>query len=652
MGYLNKKILNYNLTNLIGEGGMAYVYEGVHERLEKKVAVKVLNPMLSANAQIRARFENEAKIMSSLEHANIVKVIDYCDQEGTLAIIMELLEGRDLSDTIKANGAIDVNIAIPLFINILDAFIYAHNKGIVHRDIKPANIYIERDGQVKILDFGIAKLFGTGLDKTSTGTQIGTPIYMSPEQVKGERSIDHRSDIYSLGVTFYFMLKGKAPYNSDTESNYNIFNKIVNEPLPELIEYPELNEIIKKAVAKDRNDRFQDVDSFKLALEQIYNGDGDSILKNNRPKEIAKKQDKMFDEAAKLVVNFQQGSASFLQRKLKIGYNRAYRIVDQLETAGFIGPFDGTKAREVLVKDMAQLETKLSGAPLSETIKKPRLFVDQNLNINLWGILFFLLFGIILFIYIRYEQISDEKITLAMNQADSIRIADSLHVADSIAANTMRLSNSSENPVNDNDLITLFNISRTSLGSDFVNENDDSIIAEIAEYKIVGKQYYAIGSENYLLAAMGIKNPNDAHMSNGSMNIGLFQYEGDRWNRIDLVKNVDIQNENGLYGELEKIEEFGQKNICISVYGGYSAPGIQLEQRCVIGVVNNSLKVIYSEEKSMNDKGYDGLEDKETRISFKKSETGYYELKEEKYSKKRLSKTNIKVFNEMKMKYN
>ena len=289
MEYLNKKILNYTLTNLIGEGGMAYVYEGVHERLEKKVAVKVLNPMLSANAQIRARFENEAKIMSSLEHANIVKVIDYCDQEGTLAIIMELLEGRDLSDTIKANGAIDVNIAIPLFINILDAFIYAHIKGIVHRDIKPGNIFIEKGNRVKILDFGIAKLFGTGLDKTSTGTQMGTPIYMSPEQVKGEKSIDHRSDIYSLGVTFYFMLKGKAPYNSDTESSFEIFNKIVFEPLPELIEYPELNEIIKKAVAKDRNHRFQDVDSFKLALEQIYNGDGELISKKNRPPEIPKK---------------------------------------------------------------------------------------------------------------------------------------------------------------------------------------------------------------------------------------------------------------------------------------------------------------------------------------------------------------------------
>ena len=277
MEYLNKKILNYNLTNLIGEGGMAYVYEGVHVRLGSKVAIKILNPILSANTQIRARFENEAAIMASLKHPNIVKILDDYNQDGMLAIVMELLEGKDLNETIKSSGALDINKSVSIFLNVLDAFIYAHNKGIVHRDIKPANIYIGRDGQVKILDFGIAKLFGTGLDKTSTGTQIGTPIYMSPEQVKGERSIDHRSDIYSLGVTFYFMLKGKAPYNSDTESNYNIFIKIVNEPLPELIEYPELNEIIKKAVAKDRNDRFQDVDSFKLALEQLYKVDNPRI---------------------------------------------------------------------------------------------------------------------------------------------------------------------------------------------------------------------------------------------------------------------------------------------------------------------------------------------------------------------------------------
>ena len=182
-----------------------------------------------------------------------------------------------------------------------------------------------------------------------------------------------------------------------------------------------------------------------------------------------------------------------------------------------------------------------------------------------------------------------------------------------------------------------------------MNENDPSIKPE---FKIVGKQYYTIGSDNYLLAAMGITNPNDFHMSSGSMNIGLFQYEGDRWNRIDLVKNVAIPSGFGGYGELENIEVFGSKNICVIVCGGYMAQGNMEEQRVVVGVVDNSLKIIYSAQKSMNDEGAGGTEDKETRISFKKSEAGYYELKEEKYSKKRLTKTNVKVFNETKLKYN
>ena len=138
------------------------------------------------------------------------------------------------------------------------------------------------------------------------------------------------------------------------------------------------------------------------------------------------------------------------------------------------------------------------------------------------------------------------------------------------------------------------------------------------EYKIVGKQYYTIGTESYLLAAMGITNPNDFHMSSGSMNIGLFQYEGDRWNRIDLVKNVAIPSGFGGHGELENIEVFGPKNICVSVSGGYMAQGNIEEQRVVVGVVDNSLKVIYSGQKSMNDEGAGGTEDKETRISFKK----------------------------------
>lgn len=239
------------------------------------------------------------------------------------------------------------------------------------------------------------------------------------------------------------------------------------------------------------------------------------------------------------------------------------------------------------------------------------------------------------------QKLKEAEAALAKAKADKEK-------ADSIASNTLKLETSSEHSVNDNDLIKLFNISRTSLGSDFVNETEPS---RKPEFKIVGKQYYSIGTENYLLAAMGITNPNDFHMSSGSMNIGLFQYEGDRWNRIDVVKNVAIPSGFGGYGELEKFEVFGPKNICVSVSGGYMAQGNMEEQRCIIGVVDNALKVIYSGEKSFNDEGAEGTQDKETRISFKKSESGFYEMKEEKYSKKRLSKTTLKVFNEKTSKY-
>lgn len=266
MEYLNTKILNYRLTRFIGEGGMASVYEGTHEKLGTKVAIKILNPVLTANKQIRQRFENEAKMMASLNHPNIIKVLDYDELPDKLAIVMELLEGHDLKSFILKKGVLKPEQVIPFFVKILDAFQYAHSKGIIHRDIKPSNIFIDEDNQIKVLDFGIAKIFGAGDDFTSTGAQLGTPTYMSPEQVKAEKNIDQRTDIYSLGVTLFFLLNGKPPYDSSTQSNFEIFNKIVYEPIPDLKGYPEINAIIKTAVAKDRNQRFPDARAFKQAL--------------------------------------------------------------------------------------------------------------------------------------------------------------------------------------------------------------------------------------------------------------------------------------------------------------------------------------------------------------------------------------------------
>jgi serine/threonine protein kinase len=175
-----------------------------------------------------------------------------------------------------------------LFSQTLSAFQYAHEKGIVQRDIKPSNIFILPNGHVKILDFGIAKLFGQGNDMTQTGTQMGTPIYMSPEQVKADKSIDHRSDIYSLGVTMFFAINGKPPYNSDTDSQFDIFTKIVYEGLPEFLIPNKFKDVVLEACSKNREDRFQScldyLESFKRINTKNAGDNNKTIVNEDRGK--------------------------------------------------------------------------------------------------------------------------------------------------------------------------------------------------------------------------------------------------------------------------------------------------------------------------------------------------------------------------------
>ena len=265
---INTTIGKYKITRLIGEGGMASVYEAEHEMLGTKVAIKVLNPILSANAQIKERFRNEAKLMASLDHPNITRVLDFDEQPQQLSIVMDFLAGSDLNQKIKRTGPLSDQEIQEVFSQTLSAFQYAHEKGIVHRDIKPSNIFILPDGRVKILDFGIAKLFGQSNEMTQTGTQMGTPIYMSPEQVKADKTIDQRSDIYSLGITMFFVINGKPPYNSETDSQFDIFTKIVFEALPDNSDRNTYNNLIKKACAKNRKDRFENCKEFLSFLTE------------------------------------------------------------------------------------------------------------------------------------------------------------------------------------------------------------------------------------------------------------------------------------------------------------------------------------------------------------------------------------------------
>jgi len=285
---IGTRILNYEIKSLIGEGGMGAVYMAEHLQVNRKVAIKVLHPKFLKNEEIKLRFKNEAATLSHLHHLNIVGLFDYLEDESGLYLIMEYVDGVQLDDYISnTTGPMPEEKAIPLMKQILSAFAYAHEKGVVHRDIKPANIIITKTNEVKILDFGIARILGETNNMTKTGTQMGTVFYMSPEQVQGKRA-DFRSDIYSLGVTFYQMLTGINPYQSLT-TEYEVYTKIVKEDLPPANQiYPGVSaylvSILKFALEKDPDLRFQTCTEILKALEDKNNIFEGFNSKNEIPK--------------------------------------------------------------------------------------------------------------------------------------------------------------------------------------------------------------------------------------------------------------------------------------------------------------------------------------------------------------------------------
>lgn len=225
---INKTINGYTIKHLIGSGGMADVYYA-ENKLGKKAAIKVLKSELCAIGNIKERFEQEARIMVDIEHKHIRQAYDLDEINGQPAIIMEYLEGHTLKQLID-KGKISDEQAKKYFEQCVSALKVTHAKEIVHRDIKPSNIFITNDDEVKIMDFGIAKVAESGLG-TRTNQMLGTPVYMSPEQIKSPKNVGIKSDVYSLAVTFYHALTGKVPYDSTTDSDFEIQSKIVHEDL-------------------------------------------------------------------------------------------------------------------------------------------------------------------------------------------------------------------------------------------------------------------------------------------------------------------------------------------------------------------------------------------------------------------------------------
>lgn len=207
------RIGNCRILGEIGSGGMAIVYKAIQEPLGRLVAIKALKPSIAVDSVFAKRFEREAHFMASLQHENILHVYDFVKERGAMYIIMEYVQGIDLYDLLEITPRLPVDVAAIIILQVARALDYAHFRGIIHRDIKPANVMISHQGEVKLMDFGIARDDKLG-DLTETGTGLGTPSYMSPEQILGDK-LDFRSDIFSVGIVLYQMVTGRKPFVED-----------------------------------------------------------------------------------------------------------------------------------------------------------------------------------------------------------------------------------------------------------------------------------------------------------------------------------------------------------------------------------------------------------------------------------------------------
>jgi serine/threonine protein kinase len=265
---IGTEIASYRILEKLGQGGMGVVYKAVDTGLDRMVAMKVLNPDLSKNPELVERFRSEARAQANLNHTNLATLYAFMVHQGTAIMVMEFVDGETFAQMIRRRGPIPEVEAIPLFRQALLGIGYAHRAGILHRDIKPSNLMLNKNGLVKVMDFGIAKVMGAR-GMTRTGTQLGTLAYMSPEQIQN-RNVDIRSDVYELGITLYEMLTGHLPFESDSEFQI-MQDHVYTPPPPPSKYYPYINKgvenVILKSIEKNSDARFQTVEQFGAALE-------------------------------------------------------------------------------------------------------------------------------------------------------------------------------------------------------------------------------------------------------------------------------------------------------------------------------------------------------------------------------------------------
>src|SRR5260221_948788 len=275
-----KTLGRYNIERTLGKGAMGVVYEGIDPRLGRRVAIKtILKSHLDEDTakDYSMRFVREAQAVARFNHPHVVQVFDF-GEEGEIAyLVMEFIKGKELKTFFDANERFDLKEAVRIMCELCDALDFAHNAGIIHRDIKPANVMIDAQGRTKLTDFGVARVQDsdkTSVERTQAGTMVGTPAYMSPEQITGG-NIDKRSDVFSAGVILYQFLTGEKPFTGS--GAWTIAKKIMQEepPLHSSLNNaitPLVHTVVNKALAKNPNQRFQSALDLPVALKHALEG--------------------------------------------------------------------------------------------------------------------------------------------------------------------------------------------------------------------------------------------------------------------------------------------------------------------------------------------------------------------------------------------
>jgi hypothetical protein len=357
------KIGKYDVTGVIGRGGMGVVYQATDPHLDRRVAIKMITGAFSENPDMLKRFFREAQSLGSLQHPNIVTVFDLGDYGGNPYFVMEFLEGEGL-DSLLANRQLNLLEKISIMIQVCTGLAYAHRRGVIHRDIKPANIMISKDGGVKIFDFGIAHAGQTNV--TRTGEVIGTLRYMAPEQINS-KTVDSRTDIFSTGVVLYQLITDHLPFDGDNTAS--TLMKIVSEAPPPLGNFltaypPEMEEILLKALAKNPDERYSTADEFAMDLAQLQ-GQLKEELIGREMQEVALLMDQ--GEMYK--------AQSSLQRVLKIDqqHARANRLLREVQQR---------IRRDELGKQVRGLRERAEQALADEQFDQAMEHVDRGLGLD------------------------------------------------------------------------------------------------------------------------------------------------------------------------------------------------------------------------------------------------------------------------------